>query len=55
MIFADAAHLAISAGAGRLWLTHYSPAMKNPEAYVENGRAIFPATVAGFDGLKSVL
>ncbi|HIZ56366.1 MAG TPA: ribonuclease Z, partial [Firmicutes bacterium] len=29
MLFSDAAALAAQAGVGRLWLTHYSPAMQN--------------------------
>lgn len=55
MVFADSARLAKNAGAGRLWLTHFSPAMKDPEAYLDNARAIFEAAEVGYDGIKTSL
>jgi ribonuclease Z len=55
MVFADSARLALDAGAGRLWLTHYSPAMKDPEAYIGTARRVFPASSLGYDGIKTTL
>lgn len=47
MIFSEAATMAKKAGAKELWLTHYSPAMLNPEEFLEQTRAIFPNTHCG--------
>lgn len=55
MMISEAAQLAASAHAHRLWLTHFSPAMPEPEAFMESARAIFPAAKAGTDGLRACL
>ena len=55
MIFSDSAKLARDAAAGKLWLTHYSPAMPDPMPYLPNARKIFPNTEAAKDGQKLVL
>ena len=55
MMIGEAAQLAASAHARRLWLTHFSPAMPEPEAFMESARAIFPAAEAGTDGLSACL
>ena len=55
MIFSDSARLSINAGVKKLWLTHYSPAMNDPQAYSEQIQSIFPDTVLGFDGIKTTL
>ena len=55
MTFAQAATIARSAGAGALWLTHFSPAMEEPDAFLENATAIFPATTIGYTGLAATL
>lgn len=55
MVFADSATIAAQAGAGRLWLTHYSPALKSPTDYIDAVRAVFPNTEAGYDGIKTIL
>jgi ribonuclease Z len=52
MVFSDSARLASDAGVRRLWLTHFSPAMKDPENYVENARTIFEPSELGYDGIK---
>lgn len=52
MIFSDAARLAKSAQVKRLWLTHYSPALKDPKIHIENARAVFAAAGLGYDGIK---
>lgn len=50
MLFSEAAHLAADAGAVRLWLTHYSPSLTEPELYLQNAVSVFPPTELGFDG-----
>ena len=52
MVFADSARVAAEAGAHRLWLTHYSPAMKDPVAYIDGARAVFRRSELGYDGIK---
>ena len=42
------------AGVKRLWLTHYSPMITDPEEYALRAQSIFPAAECGFDG-KSIL
>lgn len=51
MLMSEAAAVAAQAGARRLWLTHYSPAMPDPSIGLDAARAIFPAAEPGFDGL----
>ena len=51
MLMEEAAQLAARAGAERLWLTHFSPAMSDPEAWIDRARAVFPAAQAGRDGM----
>lgn len=55
MVFSDSARIAKTAGVKALWLTHYSPAMKDPSPYLENAQAIFPASALGHDGIKTSL
>lgn len=52
MLMQDACMLAKSADAERLWLTHYSPAEKDPSVYSEELKAIFPDVVVSSDGEK---
>lgn len=55
MTFAEAAQLASMGKVKELWLTHFSPAMDNPELYIQNAKNIFAKTVLGYDGLlKSI-
>ena len=51
--FGQSAALAVQAGAKRLWLTHYSPMITDPEEYAEQAQGIFPGAECGFDG-KSI-
>jgi ribonuclease Z len=51
MTFAEAAELARRARARQLLLTHFSPALVDPEAYAPCARAVFPHTVIGQDHL----
>ncbi|NTV91112.1 MAG: ribonuclease Z [Clostridiales bacterium] len=52
MIFSDSARIARDAGVGQLWLTHFSPALSEPEKYVGNAREIFPNTLTAYDGIR---
>jgi ribonuclease Z len=42
MVFGDSARLAREAGAKRLWLTHYSPALTDPKQALEPQAKFFP-------------
>jgi ribonuclease Z len=51
----ESAALAARAGAKRLWLSHYSAAVADPEEYLPAAQAIFPAAECGFDGKQLCL
>jgi ribonuclease Z len=51
MTFREAAELAKRAHVKQLVLSHYSPAIVDPEAYADNARAVFAATTVGRDHL----
>ena len=53
--FPQAGALAARAGARRLWLTHYSPMIREPEDYLPGARALFPAAECGADGKRLTL
>lgn len=55
MTFAETATLARDGGARRLWLTHFSPSLSDPNAYADRAAAIFPATTIGQDGMTTTL
>lgn len=55
MTFREAATLARDAAAGRLWITHFSPALEDPETFAPNATAMFPASTIGQDGLPTSL
>lgn len=55
MLMEEAARIARDAGARRLWLTHYSPAMPEPQLWIERARAIFPGVELGQDGMQTDL
>lgn len=55
MTFEEAGTLAKNAGVGRLWLTHYSPALNYPENFIEDVRKIFPNAIAGKDKMSAEL
>lgn len=48
--WSESAALAARAGVRRLWLTHYSAAVGEPEAYLPAAQRIFPAAECGYDG-----
>ena len=51
MVFSEAATMARKANVDELWLTHFSPAMNNPEDFLESTKTIFENTVIGKDRL----
>ncbi|MCH5287339.1 MAG: ribonuclease Z [Christensenellaceae bacterium] len=55
MLFEEAAGMARNAGARALTLTHFSPSLEEPEAYLPNAQAVFPDTVCASDGLCMTL
>ena len=56
MLYRDAANLARAAGVERLWLTHYSPSMKEPEEFLgSEAQAVFPNSVCGYDGMRETI
>lgn len=50
MLFSEAAALAKAATARELWLTHYSPSLDEPEAFLDAAKAVFENTELGTDG-----
>ncbi|MDR1541354.1 MAG: ribonuclease Z [Clostridiales bacterium] len=55
MIFQEAAEIAKEAAVKELWLTHYSPALTQPEQQLPVARGIFPNTVCGRDRMVKVI
>lgn len=49
MIFSEAAEIAKNAEVKELWLTHFSPALSEPDKYLQNVRMIFKNSYIGFD------
>ena len=47
MTFREAATLARDAEVGEMWLTHFSPSLNEPEAYLPVAQEIFPMTELG--------
>lgn len=55
MTFYEAASLAKKANVKEMWLTHYSPSLVRAEDYMKDVRKIFPAAIAGKDGMSADL
>jgi ribonuclease Z len=55
MLMQDACNIASAANVKRLWLTHYSPAEKEPPLYAQELREIFPQVTVTEDGAKITL
>lgn len=49
MTFQEAAQIAREAEVKEMWLTHYSPSLTKPEAFMDEVRTIFPQAKAGKD------
>ena len=50
MTFYEAARMAKEASVDQMWLTHFSPSLVNPGAYMKDVRKIFPEASLGKDG-----
>lgn len=55
MTFAETATFAAAARAKRLWLTHFSPALLNPDYFRQQAEAIYPGVVIGREHLTTTL
>ncbi len=55
MTYREAATLARDSGAKQLWITHFSPAMDEPERYLPYAASVFANSVIGVDGLSASL
>jgi ribonuclease Z len=55
MLFSEAAVLAKEGGVKELWLTHFSPALCNPDEFLENAANIFKNIKVGKDRLEKQL
>ena len=53
--FAQAAETAKSAGAKRLWLTHFSAMITDPQEHLDIAQDIFPGVICGTDGQSIML
>lgn len=53
MLFSEAAKTALEANVKLLWLTHFSPALSDPEEYSEAVKEIFNETVVGHDRMSA--
>jgi ribonuclease Z len=55
MTFAETAALGAAARAGALWLTHFTPALPNPEYFRREAEAVYPGAVIGREHLSATL
>ncbi len=55
LTFQEAATIAREANARALWLTHFSPALLDPAAWLSEATAVFPNAILGFSGLEATL
>jgi len=55
MTFREACEIADYAYAEKLWLTHFSPSLSNPEEYEEFAKELFPNAHIGFDGMTETI
>lgn len=55
MTFREAATLARDAGARHLWLTHFSAALEDPQAFVRFAVDVMPGVTVGYPGLSATL
>lgn len=58
LTFAYSAAVARLAAAGEvreLWLTHFSPALTEPESHIGSAKAIFENAVVGKDGMVKMI
>lgn len=55
MTFVEAASLAYKGNVKELLLTHFSPAMPEPELFKQNVLGVFKNTIIGYDGIVKTL
>jgi ribonuclease Z len=55
MTFAEAAAMAAAARAKKLWFTHFTPAMPNPDYFRKEAEAVYPGVVIGYERLSATL
>ncbi len=55
MIYSEAAKIAKDGEVDELWLTHFSPALQDPEEFLENATNIFENTKCGFDRINTTI
>ena len=55
MTFAETAALAAAARARKLWLTHFTSAMPNPDYFRREAESVFPGAVVGKEHLATTL
>lgn len=55
MLFSEAAWLAKNGKVKELWLTHFSPALSDPEEFIHNAKSIFENTLVGYDRIFTSL
>ena len=55
MIFSEAAQVAKDANVKELWLTHFSPAMPEPENFLESAKKIIDNTVVAKDRMRKTI
>ena len=55
MTFREAATIARESDAEALWLTHFSPALADPQEFLGNATDVFSASTVGFSGLQTTL
>lgn len=55
MTFRQAATIARDGNVDELWLTHFSPMVEHPDAYLDQTQQVFPGTVIGEPGMRKIL
>jgi ribonuclease Z len=55
MTFAESAALGAAARARGLWLTHFTPALPNPDYFRREAEAVFPGVIIGHEHLSTTL
>lgn len=55
MIFSEAARIARDGEVNELWLTHFSPALTNPQEFLNYAREVFPNSFTGYDRKNKTL
>ena len=55
LLFSEAAEIGRAAGVRKLWLTHFSAKLLEPERYAAEATRIFPDTTVGHEGLTTSL